>query len=249
LKTGGGSGGIGPALHQAGACPEAGCPPRLLRGVVSECSTGRGVRITLFMAMAARPRATIDRRARHTSPICGASPEAEAGLRPAASQPLGRSQAENRHCDAERRSGPRRGWRAERKAGVLLKEMDKNEGGPERRVLSSSVTALPPPTLPQLGITRNQSSAWQRIAAIPATDFEEHVDATKAAGGGRAEPHADKPGRDGGGGVEGNPVGIRRGFGEARTRSDAGVLGRGVVDRADTWPLRAHLIIVSTIHD
>ena len=114
--------------------------------------------------------------------------------------------------------------------------MDKNEGGPERRVLSSSVTALPPPTLPQLGITRNQSAAWQRIAAIPATDFEEHVDATKAAGGGRAEPHADKPGRDGGGGVEGNPVGIRRGFGEARTRSDAGVLGRGVVDRADTWP-------------
>jgi hypothetical protein len=60
--------------------------------------------------------------------------------------------------------------------------MPKNEGGPER-VRSSDVTAPEPepPTLAQIGITKNQSSAWQRIADIPADDFEGHIEETKAA--------------------------------------------------------------------
>lgn len=31
------------------------------------------------------------------------------------------------------------------------------------------------PTLSELGITRDQSSQWQRLAAIPAEDFERYI--------------------------------------------------------------------------
>jgi hypothetical protein len=68
--------------------------------------------------------------------------------------------------------------RAQRKAGELLREMPPHPPGPDR---STPVTDLPP-TLAQVGITKNQSSAWKRIADIPADDFEEHISETKAAG-------------------------------------------------------------------
>jgi hypothetical protein len=60
--------------------------------------------------------------------------------------------------------------RAERRAGQLLLEMDKNPGtrgegrprkdGTKRR--SASFTALPP-KLDEIGITKDQSSKWQRL--------------------------------------------------------------------------------------
>lgn len=48
---------------------------------------------------------------------------------------------------------------------------------------SSSTTPLsqPPPTLSEIGITRDQSSRYQQIAAIPRATFETAVQAHKAA--------------------------------------------------------------------
>ena len=49
-----------------------------------------------------------------------------------------------------------------RKAGELLKETELNKGA---ATVSSDTTALP--KLKDIGITRDQSSNWQRIADIP----------------------------------------------------------------------------------
>jgi hypothetical protein len=51
---------------------------------------------------------------------------------------------------------------AERKAGELLKETELNKGA---ATVSSDTTPLP--KLKDIGITRDQSSNWQRIADIP----------------------------------------------------------------------------------
>jgi len=68
--------------------------------------------------------------------------------------------------------------RAERRAGELLREMkergerDTGSGG-DRKSQSTPATVK----LPDLGITRDQSSKWQKIAAIP----EKHFNATLSA--------------------------------------------------------------------
>jgi hypothetical protein len=59
--------------------------------------------------------------------------------------------------------------RAERRAGELLREMEKNKGAATR---SSDATALERPKLADLGITKQQASDWQRLAAIPKPEFE-----------------------------------------------------------------------------
>lgn len=69
---------------------------------------------------------------------------------------------------------------AERRAGELLETIPKNEGGRPPKNLSSDTTSFP--TLPDLGITRDQSSAWQRIAGLPQERFEQHIVETKNAG-------------------------------------------------------------------
>lgn len=61
--------------------------------------------------------------------------------------------------------------RAERRAGELLAEMDKHEGGRPVKT-ADTVSAVTPPTLEQLGISDKQSSRWQGIAAIPEPLFE-----------------------------------------------------------------------------
>lgn len=73
--------------------------------------------------------------------------------------------------------------RAERRAGELLREMADNgervtQSEGYNRMASNNTT----PILSDLGITRDQSSNWQRIAAIPEPVFEQHVQQTKAAG-------------------------------------------------------------------
>ncbi len=69
--------------------------------------------------------------------------------------------------------------RAERRAGELLREMEKHEGGNPN--LSQDVTGSPP-TLSDLGIGRMQSSRWQAIADIPEETFEAHLAETVSSG-------------------------------------------------------------------
>jgi len=80
-----------------------------------------------------------------------------------------------KNTEAERRACEIR-LRAERKAGSLLAERDKAPGtaGMGRPPLGGR-TAEPPndvPTLRDLGISKQQSSDWQRMAAVPEQEFE-----------------------------------------------------------------------------
>jgi len=61
--------------------------------------------------------------------------------------------------------------RSERKAGTFLKEMPKAEG----HKFGAGSTKLGPPALKDLGISKNESSRWQRIASIPEERFEEYL--------------------------------------------------------------------------
>jgi hypothetical protein len=56
--------------------------------------------------------------------------------------------------------------RAERRCGELLAEMEKAKGG------WPSETRGTTPVLQDLGISNNQSSRWQKLAAVPQEDFE-----------------------------------------------------------------------------
>lgn len=77
--------------------------------------------------------------------------------------------------------------RAERKAGELLGEMEKNKGAsaggvkesPRGRIVEPRDTT---PTLSEIGISKSQSSRWQQIATIPQPAFERHLAERKAAG-------------------------------------------------------------------
>lgn len=72
--------------------------------------------------------------------------------------------------------------RAERRAGELLREMQKNEGGrPTKKTSNTVLPVLDAPTLDDLGITKMQSSRFQAIAAIPEPVFEAQILETKAA--------------------------------------------------------------------
>jgi hypothetical protein len=66
--------------------------------------------------------------------------------------------------------------RAERRAGELLKEMkekgERQKSGENRRGIDSTAKVPSTPNLSDLGISRNQSSTWQKVAAIPASKFE-----------------------------------------------------------------------------
>lgn len=75
-------------------------------------------------------------------------------------------------------------FRAEQRAGDMLAAMTKAKGtrGAGRPTLGSS-RSLPPKqetTLNTLGITKTQSSKWQKLAALPADKFEIRVEHAKA---------------------------------------------------------------------
>ncbi len=64
--------------------------------------------------------------------------------------------------------------RAERRAGEMLREMEKAE---QRRTAAkgrpkASTNGDASPTLKKLGVTRDQSSDWQRLTEIPEPEFE-----------------------------------------------------------------------------
>jgi hypothetical protein len=78
--------------------------------------------------------------------------------------------------------------RTQRCAGELLMEQAKNRGG---RPVNGSCEAAPsgleetadrPPTLRDLGIDPHESHRWQRIASIPAVQFEEFIVGTREQG-------------------------------------------------------------------
>jgi hypothetical protein len=75
--------------------------------------------------------------------------------------------------------------RAERKAGELLASMDKNTGAMgvgsnQHEVRYHDVTA---PKLADLGISKNDSSRWQKLAAMPDAQFEQAVVTAKERAG------------------------------------------------------------------
>ncbi len=70
----------------------------------------------------------------------------------------------------------------ERRAGALLAETEKQNGGHAMKARSQAVTEVPL-ALSDLGITKMQSSRWQAEARVPESDFEAFV--TKHKEGGR----------------------------------------------------------------
>lgn len=65
--------------------------------------------------------------------------------------------------------------RAERKAGELLREMKENGARHSGRGDQKSESRPPTPKISDFGITRDQSSQWQRLAAIPEAEFEKAI--------------------------------------------------------------------------
>jgi len=61
--------------------------------------------------------------------------------------------------------------RAERRAGEKLKEIDLQKPGEYQRSEATTVA----PSLKDMGVTKDQSSHWQRIANIPEEKFEEFI--------------------------------------------------------------------------
>lgn len=75
--------------------------------------------------------------------------------------------------------------RAERRAGQLLAEMPKQNGGTASKLKARShdSTELFPKTLSDLGITKNESSRWQKLASVSDSKFERAVAAVKDVAG------------------------------------------------------------------
>ena len=80
--------------------------------------------------------------------------------------------AQARNTEAERQACEIR-LRAERRCGQLLaeREMAKPRGSNQHQDVSRDPTH--PETLSELGISRDQSSQWQRLAEVPEDEFEE----------------------------------------------------------------------------
>ena len=67
-------------------------------------------------------------------------------------------------------------WRAAEKAGELLKKMEKAKRGPDKdgggHSQRSENSTSEPKTLSNLGISKQQSSDWQKLATVPRDEFE-----------------------------------------------------------------------------
>lgn len=74
--------------------------------------------------------------------------------------------------------------RAERRAGQMLAEMPKQDGGHAKKIVTRShdVTEFPK-SLSEIGITKNESSRWQKLAAVSEEQFEHAVAAAKEVAG------------------------------------------------------------------
>ena len=86
--------------------------------------------------------------------------------------------------------------RAERRAGEMLAQMPKATGA--KGIGTSAVLhedRTQPLTLAELDISKNESSRWQKLAAIPEAEFDAAVVQAKAAAGGQSGPGRLKTGR------------------------------------------------------
>lgn len=73
---------------------------------------------------------------------------------------------------------------AERQMGEFLKQMPKNDGGrPEKTGSDARPVSAKPETLREIGITKDQSSRAQKLAAIPEPEFRERIAVAKCDGG------------------------------------------------------------------
>ncbi len=73
--------------------------------------------------------------------------------------------------------------RAQRRAGKILDEMDKNKGGwNEHNLMFQPVTSSSPQKYDDLGIARIDAHVWQTIAAIDEAIFEEKISDMRQAG-------------------------------------------------------------------
>lgn len=70
--------------------------------------------------------------------------------------------------------------RAERKAGEMLAGMERARPADNLNVGPKSRELTTGPTLADLGVSRNQSSQWQKIAAMPEDVFEDYISGTIA---------------------------------------------------------------------
>jgi hypothetical protein len=73
--------------------------------------------------------------------------------------------------------------RAERRAGQLLAEMDKATARGSNQHEQRSRNATDPPTLANLGITKTQSSRWQKWAGLDDEAFEARTGRCEKASG------------------------------------------------------------------
>jgi hypothetical protein len=62
--------------------------------------------------------------------------------------------------------------RAERRAGELLRDMPRATGGQPYQSRATTGSEPPVKTIADLGISRDQSSCWQKLAAVPDEEFE-----------------------------------------------------------------------------
>ncbi len=65
--------------------------------------------------------------------------------------------------------------RAERKAGVLLKDMEMNKGNQFESETRRSHDVTAAPKLSDIGVDKSQSSRWQKMADIPEEAFEADI--------------------------------------------------------------------------
>ena len=68
--------------------------------------------------------------------------------------------------------------RSERRAGELLKRMEKHEGGRPQKT-GNTMLPVSSPKLKDLGIDKMESVRWQKIAGIPADKFEDYIARTQ----------------------------------------------------------------------
>jgi hypothetical protein len=77
--------------------------------------------------------------------------------------------------------------RAERKAGLLLRAIEKAKAGrPKKNQSRNTTNSLDVKTLKQLGISRDQSSRWQQLADVPEDQFDAAQERGEVAGHGGA---------------------------------------------------------------